>query len=229
MSATLEEAGNIFCNKCGGANTARAAFCSSCGQGLQQLETVSTPTGQLATLEDLEQQVATLEREGISLIHLSRARFTLAVAYLRKEENAKATIQLRFVLAQNPEDALAHTYLGAALLEEYQVDEAKAELDQALLLKPDDAVVRLKMGEFCYKIGLIPEAVAQLEIAYRLPAPSRETAHYIYNLLQKARHQNKNILVRPNRTMNLNVGRWFRKTRHKTMPPLQIETVQSEN
>jgi tetratricopeptide (TPR) repeat protein len=204
-SKALTEVKFSFCSKCGESNTATAAFCSSCGQALQ----AQASLGLTNSIPELESQVASLEqnmeRAAENSQTLLQTRFMLAVAYLRKEESSKAIAQLRAVVALDDTNALAHAYLGAALLENYRVEEAQAELEQALELNPNEAIIHLKMGEFNLKLGLVKPALQHLETAFKLPAPSPETAHYIRALLLKVRQMNKKVIERPNRLISFKV------------------------
>lgn len=195
-----------FCSSCGTVFKADAKFCAGCGQAVNGNATKLTSL--VMALETLQAQVAELE---VALpptaSELIQARFTLAVAYLRKEQTTAAIAQLQLIGQYNPNNAIAHAYLGAALLEEYQLEEAKAELETALELAPNNAIVRLKMGEFYLKLGMFPNAVTELEAAQQLPPPSPETAFYIHTLLQQTRKHNQKIIARPNNAVSLkNLG-----------------------
>lgn len=143
--------------------------------------------------------------EGVSLIECTPDSATSAtellkqaVDLLRKEENEKAIPLLRKACLLDPTNAQLHAFLGAALAEELQIDEAESELDQALKLNGQDAFIQLKAGEFMLLLGRTPEALQHLEKAYKLPAPSPETRIYIVNLLKQTRHNSKKIVPREN-------------------------------
>ncbi len=230
-SETSNQIKYSFCSKCGENNSFEAAFCSVCGQNMRPkgVERSQNLTG---SIPELEEQLALLQGglgDEVSVSEkLTQTRFLLAVAYLRKEESAKAIIQLRAVTAHDPSNAIAHAYLGSALLEEYKVEEAQSELERALELNTQDAIIQLKMGEFKLKLGLLRPAEAHLEAAFKLPAPSPETANYIYALLQKVRKMNKKIVDRPNRLIVLKIPiltGWLRNKRTNKSRSGQSETL----
>ena len=128
-------------------------------------------------------------------LDLANLHLTLAVAHLRRQENEPAIEHLKKSLEYRPAP-VTHAYLGAALLDEYQVAAAREHLDRAVELGPEEMLVYLKYGEFNYKLGFYPQAVENLEKAVRLQAPNEATARYLVALLEKARKHNRNVIVR---------------------------------
>lgn len=154
------------------------------------------------SIEQQQDELARLEESGADAKQLAWHHFTLAISFLRKQEYEPAVEHLRKSVAYEGSNAVVRAYLGAALLEEYQVDEAKEQLELALELAPDEMLVHLKLGEFKYKLGFYPEAVTHLEAAAKLQAPNRATAQYLVELLEKVRHLNKNVIVRDPKAPN---------------------------
>ncbi|HEX2916612.1 MAG TPA: tetratricopeptide repeat protein [Chloroflexia bacterium] len=162
------------CPNCAFENGDAAAYCQKCEQSFR---------GELKTTGQEVQALAYL-------------KLTEATGYLRREEPALAIPLLREAVGLDQDNAVLHAYLGAALAEEYEVEEAESELKTALRLNDQDAIVQMKMAEFKLKLGLTLDAAQHLEIARKLPAPSRETANYIARLLQATRKKNRNIIER---------------------------------
>ncbi len=122
-----------------------------------------------------------------------------AVDLLRMEENQAAIKLLKKACELDVSNAQLHAFLGAALAEELQIDQAQAELDLALELNGQDSFVQLKAGELMLLLGRTPEALQHLEKAFKLPAPSPETRFYIVTLLRQTRQNSKKLIPRENK------------------------------
>ncbi len=179
------------CASCNQTNDQTATFCQVCGSQFVKTNFINFDSAKA----NLEQQ---LTNQNLTEQEQARLNMQIAVLHLRREEANQATQYLRRAVALDENNALAHAYLGAALAEEYIVEEAQTELEKALELNSQDAVVQLKMAEFKLMVGLTIDAAHHLELAYKLPAPSRETATYIANLLVTTRKRNQASFERRN-------------------------------
>ena len=177
------------CASCNQANDQAATFCQVCGSQFQKTTFLNSGIAKARLQEQLSEASLSPQEQ-------ARLNVQLAVLHLRSNETGQAIEYLRQAVTLDRSKALTHAYLGAALAEEYLVEEAQEELEEALRLDSQDAVVQLKMAEFKLMLGLSLDAVRHLELASKLPAPSRETAMYISNLLVKTRKQNRNIIER---------------------------------
>jgi tetratricopeptide (TPR) repeat protein len=162
-------------------------------------------------MAELKAELLRLEAGGSDKAQLAQQHFILAVAHLRREEYGEAIRHLEQSLTYKENDPITLAYLGASLLEEYRVDEAREQLEKALALAPDQMLVWLKMGEFHYRLGFYPQALHHLEAASRLQAPNEATAQYLVTLLTKVRKLNRNIIVRNPVVPNLKKIRAFFK------------------
>jgi len=153
-------------------------------------------------IDEMQAVLAHLEEQQAPAAELARQHFTLAVAFLRKQATEQAIAYLKQSLSYDDTNAIAYAYLGAALVEKQQVDEAKEALKKALVLAPDEMLVQLKMGEFQYKLGFYPEAVKYLEAAVQLQAPNQATAQYLVALLEKARRANAKAFIRESKVLD---------------------------
>jgi tetratricopeptide (TPR) repeat protein len=183
-----------FCGNCGSTASLSTVFCQKCGIRFEGA-VEARATAELS-LESLIAQIDQSMAAGVNPLELSHLHMAVAVMYLRREETTKAIPYLRQAVELNDSDALAHAYLGVALAEEYQIDEAYAELLKAISLDDQNAVIQLKMAEFKLKLGITQEAQRYLEAALKLPIPTRDTAIYIANLLSSTRKRNQKIIER---------------------------------
>lgn len=177
------------CASCNQANEQAASFCQVCGTQFQKPTFLNSGVAKTRLQEQLNDMSLSSQEQ-------ARLNVQMAVLHLRGNETGPAIEYLREAVALDSSQALTHAYLGAALAEEYLVEEAQEELELALRLDSQDAVVQLKMAEFKLRLGLSLDAVHHLELASKLPAPSRETAMYISNLLVNTRKRNKNVIER---------------------------------
>ena len=147
-------------------------------------------------IDTLQTELAHLEEFDASAKELANQHFALGVAHLRLQENEVAIKHLQKCVMLDSTNAIAHAYLGAALVEEYQVDAARDHLLEAIELAPDEMLVHLKMGEFQYRLGIYSEALAQFEQAARLQSPNLVTAQYLTTMLEKTRKHMRNSVAR---------------------------------
>lgn len=150
------------------------------------------------TGETVSEQIST-ELLALSASELLRQ----AVDLLRKEENLAAIRLLSRACELDGLNAQVHAFLGAALAEELQIDDAQAELDLALELNSQDSFIQLKAAELMLLLGRTPEALQHLEKAYKLPAPTPETRVYIINLLRQTRQNSKKLVPRENKLLGV--------------------------
>ena len=80
------------------------------------------------------------------------------------------------ILKKLPNNARAHSNLGAILAENGQASEAMPHYERALLLQPDYVDAHYNMGIALTKLDRVPEAIAQYEEALRL-SPDYSKAH----------------------------------------------------
>jgi tetratricopeptide (TPR) repeat protein len=81
-----------------------------------------------------------------------------------------------YTLQRNPEAWLAHSNLGAVLLQEGRLPEAISHYEAVLRLKPDHASTHSNLGYALSRTGRMPEAIAHYEEALRL-RPDLGQAH----------------------------------------------------
>ena len=74
---------------------------------------------------------------------------------------------MRKAVSLNPKSALAHHYLGTALVNTQQLAEAESELREALNLEPN-AQNHYSLAACLMALNRFEEALGQLEIASRL-------------------------------------------------------------
>jgi tetratricopeptide (TPR) repeat protein len=77
-----------------------------------------------------------------------------------------------------PDDAVAHTNLGAALADAGRPDDAIPHFEQALRLEPDDTAAHNNLGALLSRIGRPADAIAHLQQALTLrPGEPKAKAH----------------------------------------------------
>jgi tetratricopeptide (TPR) repeat protein len=133
--------------------------------------------------ESLRQQERWLEAEAVYEEVLRRAPDFLEartkwsyVLYRGGDANA-ALQQAKIVLAQDPENAEAHTNAGAALTVLQKFDASEQEYAEALRIKPDYAVVRYDLGILFYHQGKWDQAIEQYRKGLALD-PEEPDWHY---------------------------------------------------
>ncbi len=209
----IDPAAIKFCANCGTQSQLSVAFCEKCGTRFSLLNDQAEAEAGLTSAAgqtDLKSYLIARTDQEAPHSELAEINLRLAVLYLRREENAAALPYLEEAVRLDETNALAQAYLGAALAEEYQVDEAQSHLQRALELDSHSAVIHLKMAEFQLGLGLSVAAAEHLEIASKLDMPSRDTALYITNLLRNTRHRNRNIVPRDPKAPNLNFWKAWR-------------------
>ncbi|WP_101784005.1 tetratricopeptide repeat protein [Nonomuraea indica] len=87
---------------------------------------------------------------------------------LQLRRPADAERELRGVLVQEPQNALAHAFLSVALTEQRRGQEAVAEAGEAVRLVPDFWLGHYVAGQALFRAGRLDEAVAALRTALRL-------------------------------------------------------------
>ena len=77
----------------------------------------------------------------------------------------------------SPGDPLAHNFLATKYLQAGRVDEAMAELNQALMLKPGDAEAHSNLAAVYQVQGRLPDAVREARLAVKLK-PQDDRVHF---------------------------------------------------
>ncbi len=106
---------------------------------------------------------------------LARARAHLALLLLNKKRVDDAIQEAKTAVAQDAENAFAHTILGSAYLSKGNYAEGIAELNRALALDPSLADVHVKKGLAAMKRGMDREAESGLVDAVRLKSEAQDT------------------------------------------------------
>jgi tetratricopeptide (TPR) repeat protein len=97
-------------------------------------------------------------------------------------------------VATSPADALAHNYLATRYLRAGRVQEAIAQLNEAIRLKPDDAEAHSNLASALQASGRLAEAVGQAREAVRLK-PDDDRVHFnLGNTLNAAGNSDEAIL-----------------------------------
>jgi Tfp pilus assembly protein PilF len=101
-------------------------------------------------------------------------------------DNAGATTALQKALESDPKDFDAHLNLGAVLLTERQLDNARQHLERALVLQPESSLARYEMAKLARTEGKLEEAVKGFEKVIRdepdWPQPHIELSALYYRL-----------------------------------------------
>lgn len=119
----------------------------------------------------------TVEFDGVRADLLGRG-----VAHLLLGEAARAERLLRQAVRLAPGWAVAHAYLGAALLARGKKRAARRALEQAVRLDPADFVVRTQRAKYFLKEGAYREAFIELAVAlWKAPDPGARAQ--VYGLL----------------------------------------------
>lgn len=106
-----------------------------------------------------------------------------ALALARSGRLADAANQLRTLINRRPNDAEAHYWLGAILLEAGQAREAAAALASAAGFRPDDARTRATHGLALHEGGQRDRAIAEYDAALALDSGLAETWFHRGNAL----------------------------------------------
>jgi tetratricopeptide (TPR) repeat protein len=77
----------------------------------------------------------------------------LGIAYLRKNDAARASDAFRRALRAEPENVSSHTNLGLALLAEHKAAEAAQHLERASRAAPEDVGIRFNLGRAYLEAG----------------------------------------------------------------------------
>ncbi len=108
---------------------------------------------------------------------------------------------------------LAWAYLGRIHMLRFDVEAAQAALDRALQQAPHHFVVRLERGVFFMRLGLDPQAIPELEAAFR-SAPNGSARAHADRLLQRAVERSRGAFVR--RALLPDLSRVLRPFRRRT-------------
>lgn len=124
------------------------------------------------------------------------ATFGLAVCVARRKQWEEAESLLTEVIANSPEFAIAHAYLGAVQLSLGNIEEAEESSLIALRLAPGNAVVRVKYAEMLLRLGRSTEAVEELQKAGALGSSDKTLTGYIRQLNLATKKDLKHAIVR---------------------------------
>jgi putative PEP-CTERM system TPR-repeat lipoprotein len=106
---------------------------------------------------------------------LTQARVQLAMLLLQGKRADDAIREVKTVLAQDDQNALAHNVLGSAYLTKGNYAEGITELNKALELDPSLADIHVKKGLVAMKRGRGDEAESELVSAVRIRPEAQDT------------------------------------------------------
>lgn len=113
------------------------------------------------------------------------------VRALAREEVAVARDWLLRAVERQPDDAVAHAYLGCALLASGDVHAGMGHTALALELAPDGFTSNLKAGELDLRLGDPSSAEARFLAALRAAAPGSRDREAARALLSEARRRSR--------------------------------------
>ena len=141
--------------------------------GVTRLQRVAEATGATDTyflagdtwldLNETELARKDLEIAAKAAPELPRVQTLLGMVRDHAGDSDEAAVAFREALKQKPDDVDANLYLGAILLKQRQLSEAKPLLDKALLLDPQSTMARFQMGRWKSLSGEYAAAVTELE------------------------------------------------------------------
>ncbi len=103
--------------------------------------------------------------------------FGLGYLYWKQKKFAEAVREFNTEIANDPQHALALTFLADSYLHEGQQDQALPLLKKAIAIRPNIATAYVDLGSIYASQKLLPEAVEALRAAIRIDAGSYD-AHY---------------------------------------------------
>lgn len=131
------------------------------------------------------------------------ARFDLARLDMKREAFQDAASQFRTLLANNPNDASAHSGLGVALFDQDDIAGSQAEFQKALTLNPQDFTALSTLGQIDISSGNLPDAIQTLQSAIKVQndPDARQLLAMAYaqsgNLSEAANQLQQALHVRP--------------------------------
>lgn len=109
--------------------------------------------------------------------------YSRSLLFEKMDNLAAAESDLRFVLADQPDNVDALNALGYLLADSNQkLDEALQLITRALALRPEDAAILDSYGWVLYRLGQLEEALLRLKKAYAL-SPNDEVAAHLGEVL----------------------------------------------
>jgi len=165
-----------FCGACGSRSEPEATFCVDCGARLRSAPESADPR------DDIAPEDRTVLRHAVELI--------------ARREVATAITVLERLCAEQPKWGLARAYLGIAYLRATRVADSRAELEEAVRLSPGSFICHMKYGEFLARLGFYDQAVRELDLAFRVPAPDGDTRQAAMALRQFSKDKSKGLFYR---------------------------------
>lgn len=177
-----------YCTRCGRGAGHEDRFCAGCGHALAQPnEAVGSPTADEHTQQ------------------LQRAHYLLVTGQVH--EAIPALEQLRDA---RPDQPVLLAYLGVAYLRAARVTEAQLAIEEAIGVLPLDFTCRVAYGEYFARLGFYDRAVAQLDAALGVPAPSDEAYRAAFELRRYCHEKTKGLVYR--RTALPSLPGFFRRS-----------------
>src|SRR5690606_24963303 len=105
--------------------------------------------------------------------------YARAMLFVERGQIEKAEVDLRAIIASEPDNATALNALGYTLADNTQrYDEALTLINRALQLRPDDPAILDSLGWVSFRLGNLEEAILRLRQAMKL-APDPEIAAHL--------------------------------------------------
>lgn len=181
-----------YCTSCGGSTSRDDRYCAQCGHALSAPDTSTT--------------IGEGERETAAL---RQAHYLLVTGRV-----AEAIPLLQRLREERPDQPALAAYLGVAYLRVARVHEAQVAIETAIELAPSDFTCRMAYGEYFARLGFYDRAVAQLDRALGLVAPSDEAYRAAFELRRFCQEKTKGLVYR--RTALPRMPRLFRRaSRHQ--------------
>ena len=165
-----------FCGACGSRSEPDTAFCVDCGA---RLHAGPVPA---AAFDDAAAGDRTALRHAVDLI--ARREVPTAITVLER------------LCAEQPRWGVARAYLGIAYLRATRIADSRAELEEAVRLSPDSFICHMKYGEFLARLGFYDQAVRELDLAFRVPAPDGDTRQAAMALRQFSKDKSRGLFYR---------------------------------
>jgi tetratricopeptide (TPR) repeat protein len=153
-----------YCPVCGHHGEPHDLFCRACGGALTDAARAAGPIAEAESLVSrgmLAEAIATVQR-AIGQADARDLHVALATLYMRRGGAAEARRELDAALALDPENAVAHAYVGGMLLDKGLVAEAQERLDLAVRLAPNDLIILMKRAEYWLRLGIFSNARAEI-------------------------------------------------------------------
>jgi hypothetical protein len=164
--------------------TSAAVFCVSCGLRMGEAWAFCPRCG--AAHETIEEAVPEIESPLIAEVR----------RLLDRGDLKEAESRVKTLLSTGP-DVQAFLLLAAIRQQQNDFDGLAETLDEALNLDPTDPLVRLRRSEHFARLGLHPQAFAELAVARRyFPSSNIQAAIYCQDLDRWLRDKSRSSFVR---------------------------------